>query len=267
MKKQLLPVIFCVMISTSVSSAQFLNTGWKRPTATHFPNDWTNPQNAFGSDDMYAEVLHQSGCRCPFMDLSWDNGTNYSSSNIFGPYGTTDSYRIQGDSTDGWGHSWTDAELNDSTFVLRIWNSSTLLRQGYANFGFGIPAGSNIGGIEVRVEAHGDSSYLMDFVDIIEVNVYYLLPTPVNEVYSSLGPVNVFPNPAHDAIHMHFIRDSENEKIQIINIRGQMVAESIFSNILAGNDYAMDVSRLEPGIYFLNIVNGQRAINTRIAIQ
>ncbi len=260
--------ILILFAFTSVSArAQLLNTGWRRPTATHFPNDWTNPQNAFGSDDNYAEVLHQSGCRCPFMDLSWDNGINFSSSNIFGPYGTSDTYRIQGDSTDNWGHSWMDADLNDSSFVLRIWNSSTLLKQGYANFGFGIPQGSTISGVEIRVEAHGDSSYVMDYVDIIEMKVYYYLPTAVNEVYTSMRPLNVFPNPAQDFLHIRFNSDLPEEKMQIVNVQGEIVAENIISNIIAGNDYRFDVSNLTPGIYFLNMMNGQRVLNTRIVIQ
>lgn len=266
MKKQFAVLILFAFTSVS-AGAQLLNTGWRRPTATHFPNDWTNPQNAFGSDDIYAEVLHQSGCRCPFMDLSWNNGINYSSSNIFGPYGTSDTYRIQGDSTDGWGHSWTDAELSDSAFVLRIWNSSTLLKQGYANFGFGIPSGSSISGIEVRVEAHGDSSYFMDFVDIIEVNVHYMLPTKINDAYSLSKPVKIFPNPAQDIIHIQFNNDIYQETIQILNVQGKIVIENMLSNTLAGNDNSIDVSKLDPGIYFLNLFNGDSSINARLVIQ
>ena len=168
MKKQLHVTIFLVLLVHAAVFSQLQNTGWRRPAATHLPDDWTDPQNAFSSDDQYAQVIHQSGCRCPFMDLSWDDGTSYSSSNIFGPYGITDSYRTQGDSTNGWGHTWTDSELSDSSFVLRIWNSSTLLKQGYANFGFGIPAGSTISGIEVEVEARGDTGYTLDMVDAIQ---------------------------------------------------------------------------------------------------
>lgn len=266
MKKQFAILILFTFTFAS-AGAQLLNTGWRRPTATHYPNDWTNPQDAFGSDDNYAEVLHQSGCRCPFMDLSWDNGLNYSSSNIFGPYGTSDTYRIQGDSTDGWGHSWTDDELSDSAFVLRIWNSSTLLRQGYANFGFGIPSGSTINGIEVRVEAHGDSGYLMDFVDIIEAKAYYFLPTRINEAYSSAIPVKIFPNPARDIIHLQFNDDMHEETIQILNVQGKTVMENMFLNTHAGIDYMVDVSKLNPGIYFLNMFNGKRTVNARLVIQ
>ncbi|MEO8086187.1 MAG: hypothetical protein ABI763_05180, partial [Bacteroidota bacterium] len=227
MKKNIL-LFFCLLVSAFNSFGQLQNTGWRRPGLTHFPNDWTNPQNAFGSDDLYTEVLHQSGCRCPFMDLSWDDGINFSTSNIFGPYGTTDSDRINGDSTDNWGHSWSDAELSDSVFLLRIWNSSTLLKQGYSNFGFNIPTGSSINGIEIRVEARGDSSYIMDYVDNIEVMVYYYLPTAVNEIYSATTVVTVFPNPAENLLHFRFNRDTEPQKIQMMNIQGELISEKYY---------------------------------------
>jgi hypothetical protein len=239
------------------SIAQLQTTGWKRATATHFPNDWTNPQNAFGSDDQYAEVLHQSGCRCPFMDLSGDGGTSWSSSNIFGIYGTTDSWRTQGDSTDGWGRSWTDAELSDSNFVLRIWNSSTLLRQGYANFGFNIPAGSTISGIEVRVEARGDSGYTMDYVDVIEIQVYYSLPTAVHEFTTKSGLQSVFPNPATDYISFRFNKLTE---IRLIDLQGQVLETKTFETTTG----TLDVTRYAPGIYFLQESGGSM---TKIIIQ
>jgi len=264
MKKYLLALFFFGMISLS-AFAQLQNTGWRRPSATHLPDDWTNPQNAFGSDDFYAEVLHQSGCRCPFMDLSWDDGNSFTSSTIFGPYGTTDSYRTQGDSLNDWGHQWIDSELSDSAFVLRIWNSSTLLKQGYANFGFGIPPGSSISGIEVRVEAHGDSNYTYDMVDVIEAMVYYTLPTAINEAYASDRLISVFPNPTRQQMHIRSANDVQLEKIQVVNLEGMVMAENNFTTS-PSTDYTMDVSRLPAGMYVVNIICAVRTVNTRIVI-
>jgi hypothetical protein len=247
--------------------AQLQNTGWRRPTATHFPNDWTNPQNAFGSDDTYAEVLHQSGCRCPFMDLSGDNGVTWSLSNIFGPYGTSDSFKTQGDSTDDWGYAWTDLDLSDSAFVLRIWNSSTLLRQGYANFGFAIPAGSAISGIEVRVEAHGDSGYTMDRVDIIEAKVYYSVSTLLDELDEAAERVLVFPNPASDLIRLLFSETAGLQIVTLSNIQGVVVSQNIFSVAAGARDYFLDVTHLPRGIYCLSISGNTGTLNKRLVIQ
>jgi len=267
MKKAALLTFCFTVFYCAASYAQLQNTGWRRAGAIHLPNDWTNPHNASGSDDQYAEVVHQSGCRCPFMDLSWDDGVNFTSSVIFGPYDTTDSYRTNGDSTDNWGHAWTDDQLGDSAFVLRIWNSSTLLKQGYSHFSFGIPSGSSIAGIEVRVEAHGDSSYLTDFVDNIEARVYYLIPNAVNEIYLHDHAINIFPNPAHGLIHFRFAHDVGDQKIQLINLQGKVISENFFPATLEGNDYAMDIRSFSPGLYFVNIIGETKTVNARVAIQ
>lgn len=267
MKKHLIILLLIVAQMQSNVFAQLLNTGWKSPTALHAPNNWTNPQNVFVSDDVYATVAHQSGCRCPFMDLSWDDGVNFTTYNLFGPYGTMDSFDTQGDSTDDWGHTWTTTELSDPIFVLRIWNPSTLIRQGYAAFQFGIPAGSSISGIEVRVEDHGDSNYVQEFVDVIEARVFYNSPNAVNEIYAGNSPVNVYPNPAHNTIHFLFGNNENRIQLQIINLSGQVVQEKIYENIIADVDYNSDINRLSPGIYFVNFISGQRTVNTRIIKQ
>src|SRR6185436_14210473 len=243
--------------------AQLQNTGWKSPSAIHAPNGWTNPQNAYLSDDIYTTVAHQSGCRCPFVELSWDDGTNYTSYNLFGPYGTIDSFGTQGDSTDDWGHPWIASELSDPVFVLRIWNPSTLIRQGYSAFQFGIPAGSNISGIEIRIEEHGDSSYIQEFVDVIQAKVYYSLPNGINQIYSGNGLINLYPNPADKVIHFRAGFEEDKLQLQILNLSGQLLLEERVDHITPGDDHTMDISFLSPGIYFLNIVGDKRIINAR----
>lgn len=260
-------IILCIGVLFYIhpAGAQLQNTGWKRPTAIHAPNAWTNPQNAFSSDDQYAEVIHQSGCRCPFMDLSWDDGTSWTSSTIFGPYGTTDSWRTNGDSTDTWGHPWTDTELLDSLFVLRIWNSSTLYKQGYSHFGFGIPSGSTISGIEVHVEAHGDSNYTYDYVDAIEVRIYYSLPTLVYTAGKS--PLIVYPNPANDYLKFLLPDDVQRCTIKLSNLQGSNVISNVFENIISNQIYSLDIGDLPAGIYFLSFFDGKQESNRRIIIQ
>lgn len=267
MKTLLRLLIFISLLHAGDAFAQLQNTGWRRATNTHFPNDWTDPQYASGSDDFYAHVAHQSGCRCPFMDLSWDDGNNFTSSVIFGPYGETDSYRTNGDSTDNWGHAWTDSELGDSVFLLRIWNSSTLLKQGYSKFGFGIPSGSTISGIEVRVEAHGDSAFTVDYVDNIEMNVYYLLPTQVNDAYAADHEVSLFPNPAKNFFKLRFRKDVETLSVQVLNLQGQLVSSCGFSNVTAATGVRIDANALAPGIYFVNLTFDSKTVNTKLSVR
>lgn len=247
--------------------AQLQNTGWKSPSATHAPNGWTNPQNAYVSDDVYTTVAHQSGCRCPFMDLSWDDGTSYTPYKLFGIFGTVDFFITEGDSTDNWGHAWTVTELSDPIFVLRIWNPSTLIRQGYAGFQFGIPPGSTVSGIEVRVEEHGDTAYITEFVDVIQARVYYYAPTVVNEVYADSYPVSVYPNPAQDKVHIR-VNDNEGKmQVNIFNASGQLMNEMSFPASAANGDYVADINHLEAGMYFINIITAGKSINTKLIVE
>ncbi len=115
MKRYLLILPLYGLFCTTAFS-QLQNTGWKSPSATHAPNGWTNPQNAYASDDVYATVAHQSGCRCPFMDLSWDDGISYTPYKLFGIFGTSDIFIAEGDSTDDWGHVWTATDTERFSF-------------------------------------------------------------------------------------------------------------------------------------------------------
>jgi hypothetical protein len=247
--------------------AQTQNTGWKSPTAIHAPNSWTNPQNAFVSDTLYATVIHQSGCRCPWIDLSWNNGTAYTNNNLVGPFSTVDSYQSVGSDTDKWGRAWIPADFIDSVFALRIANPSISIKQGYSGFGFGIPSGSTIKGIEVQVEEHGDSAFTIEYVNVIQVRVYYDLPTPVNEVYAGNNLVSVYPNPTHNSAHFRLSKDSGKVQIQILNLAGQQVEETELVDISKDTDYPLDMSHLSPGIYFLTITTVERVVNTRIVVE
>jgi hypothetical protein len=248
--KELLILIILLAEFQPAAWSQLSNTGWKSPTATHLPNGWTNPLNAFVSDDVYTTVVHGSGCRCPFVELSWDNGISYTSTQLFGPYGTIDSYRIQGDSVDTWGHSWIVPEMSDTNFVLRIWNPSTLIRQGYTAFQFGIPPGSIISGIEVQVEEHGDTAFTMEFIDLIQARVHYDVTTSVAGIISGKNEISIYPNPASSTL---FIRNSlgGNYRVTLFNSTGTQVSnEKYFTD-----SGSIDVSNLAQGIYFLRAVN------------
>ena len=64
------------------------------------------------------------------LSLSWDNGTNYTatkSDTITGT--TTDKNSTLGGAADTWGRSWTDSELADGTFLVKVEGKNS-------NFGF-----------------------------------------------------------------------------------------------------------------------------------
>lgn len=259
MKKQLLH--FLVLICPVFASAQ--STGFQSPTATAAPTGgWTNPTGAFASDDVYTTVPHQSGCRCPFLYLSWDNGVTYTSSQIVGPFGTTDNTMTAGSSSNTWGHAWTPAELSNANFRLKIANPSTLIEQGYADFNFTIPVGATITGIEVSVEEHGDSAYTTEYIDLIQVNVHYTVTTGVTE-NSFASAVRVFPNPASTTLTIDRLSPG-TQSIRLYDMAGRIVLES---GDVTGDRHTLSVGELPAGIYLLEIREERGVVIRKVVVE
>lgn len=253
--KKLLPL--SLLFIPAFVSAQ--STGFMLPTATPAPNGgWTDPANAFASDDVYTTVPHQSGCRCPFLYLSWDNGTSYTSPQIVGPFGTTDNVMTAGSPSTLWGHTWTEAELTNANFRLKIANPSTLIEQGYGDFNFVIPSGSTILGIEVRVEQHGDSAFTVEYIDAIEVNVHYTTTTGISMASFTSG-ISVFPNPASTQLTVGKFLPT-TQRLMLTDMAGRVVTETMG---FTSDHYTFNVADLPRGMYMLMIVDQQAGILTR----
>ncbi len=54
------------------------------------------------------------------FSLSWNNGTNFTSTKSITVDGTTDSVYTAGNSTDTWGRTWSDTELSNANFRLKL---------------------------------------------------------------------------------------------------------------------------------------------------
>ncbi len=259
MKKQLLH--FLLLICPALVTAQ--STGFQSPTATTTPTGgWTNPANAFASDDVYTTVPHQSGCRCPFLYLSWDNGASYTSPQLVGPFGTVDNTMTAGSASDTWGHAWTPAELSNANFRFKIANPSTLIEQGYADFNFTIPVGATITGIEVMVEEHGDSSYTTEYIDLIQVNVHYTVTTSLVDA-SSPSAISVFPNPASSFVTIENLQPN-TQSIRLYDMAGRIVLES---SDVTGDRHTLSVGELPAGIYLLEIREERGVVIRKIVLE
>lgn len=253
--KKLLPFAFLLIPAWTMAQS----TGFMPPTATAAPmGGWNNPENAFTSDDVYTDVPHQSGCRCPFVYLSWDNGATYTSPNIIGPFGETDNTLGAGSSSDLWGHAWTESELTNANFRLKISNPSTLIGQGYADFNFNIPPGSAITGIEVQVEQHGDAGFTTEYIDYIAVNVYYVSTTNVNMMAMGSN-LSVFPNPASTQLTIENLSPS-TQNIKLLNMSGALVTET--SHYESGK-CTINVNAIPRGMYMLVVTDRQTGTLTR----
>jgi len=254
--KKLLPFF---LLCIPVFAAAQASTGFMPPSATPAPNGgWTNPTSAFASDDVYTTVPHQSGCRCPFIYLSWDSGVSYTSPQIIGPFGTTDNTMSAGSPTDLWGHTWNETEFTNAAFRLKIANPSTLIEQGYGDFNFSLPAGSAILGIEVQVEQHGDSAFTMEFIDVIEVNVHYTTTTGINTA-SLASAISVFPNPASTQLTIEHLSPA-TQRIALVDMAGRVVMERMD---VASDRFTFSVADLPRGMYLLLITDPEAGTLTR----
>lgn len=140
------------------------DTGWVSP-GTVVSDDtigsvaWSNPSNATSSNDSYATV--DPGGADQFQDYQVKivksdgsiGSTNKGGSNIIP---LSDTYITYGGSEDLWSEAWSVSDINDSDFgvVYSVAGGDNYYSEYLkaTSFGFEIPTGSTIDGIEVRVE-------------------------------------------------------------------------------------------------------------------
>lgn len=159
------------------------DTGWLSPASTgETYNDLNNPTNAYASNDSYAGPWPQ----CSTMDvaISHNGGTNYTTHSGTLSHGSTDSYLSMGGSTDDWGRTWSDTELSNSNFRVRLEMAGSLPGfQDYYDFSPSIPSGATIDGIEVSIEGKVVSTRFSTdyYVDHVRLKVYYTETTTVDK--------------------------------------------------------------------------------------
>ncbi|MCB9810515.1 MAG: hypothetical protein H6779_01545 [Candidatus Nomurabacteria bacterium] len=122
------------------------------PSNTGTPNnEWTNPENAYNSDGVYATAstssLRQSYTGFNFsipgsntiqgiavkldisgttatgtvdVSLSWDGGSSYTTGKATPTLSGTDIVYTVGGNTDTWGRTWSSTEFTPSTFLIRV---------------------------------------------------------------------------------------------------------------------------------------------------
>ncbi len=130
------------------------DTGFKSPTSTGEDHtDWTNPSDAFSSNDVYATATNDGekqdyfdftfgvsagatidgieveieakdaggGVNACEAELSWNGGTTYTTSGKdTGLLTTSDVVYTLGGASDTWGRSWDDGEFSNANFRIRL---------------------------------------------------------------------------------------------------------------------------------------------------
>lgn len=159
-------------------------------------------------------------------------GSNKSKSSGYTTYPIESYY---GGPTDTWGVTLSAFDVNSSDFgvVFKCWNTD-----------------------------YASSQYA--YVDYISMTVYYSIGArefeQTNSGIIAEADAKVGPNPANAFLELQINKDMSQAEIQLVNLTGQVVYESIPANIKAGEPVRLDISTYENGVYFLRINSNDELI-------
>jgi hypothetical protein len=146
-----LAVTAVVIVSTRAAPAFAADTGLNSPTAcTSATGNWSGPENATASDDLHSKtnatnkVLvcafslpsipasgiiagievdvegSSSGAREVVVELSWDGGTSYTTSNHITTFTATEATLTLGGAANTWGRTWAVGDFTSANFRVRL---------------------------------------------------------------------------------------------------------------------------------------------------
>jgi hypothetical protein len=88
----------------------------------------------------------------------------------------------------------------------------------------------------------------------------------INENEAGLNKLNLFPDPAQDILNVTFSMENfATVKLQLMDISGKLIQESIPSCSLGENTVTMNLEGVDPGIYFVRFIT-DKGIETRKVI-
>ncbi|HYV91914.1 MAG TPA: T9SS type A sorting domain-containing protein [Chitinophagales bacterium] len=75
--------------------------------------------------------------------------------------------------------------------------------------------------------------------------------------------INIYPNPANDAVTIHFESGITNYELRIKDVMGN----EIYSHLFAGNDAIINVSKWSEGVYFYEVKGEKETAGGKLVIQ
>lgn len=142
---------------------------------------WGSTANITSSNNTYARTDNTSGSNHIDLGAKLIKGGTISGSNLAVgtaiPNGSgAETYLSYGSSTNLWGLSLSDTDVNASTFgfafAVRSTGGSGSEWLTATNFGFAIPSGATIDGVVAEVECYHDAG-VYSYVDHVRITVYY----------------------------------------------------------------------------------------------
>ena len=104
-----------------------------------------------------------------------------------------------------------------------------------------------------------------DISNAVEAIEEGLMVTGVEDLNSELGP-RVFPNPASDLIHVH-AGEKAIRGITLYDLSGKKVKETNLNSGQAHSDMELDLSDLNPGVYFYSVTTQGSPSTGKLLIQ
>lgn len=135
---------------------------------TFTTNGFTNPANAYADDSSYATTPGDTGDI--WIQLSGDGGSTWTSKLTKTFTGTETAQTYGNGATELWGATWTNTNVNDTNFRLRIGCGTATWGEIYKTFGFSPPT-STMTGIEVECKAKWDGSTTS--INYIAAKIHY----------------------------------------------------------------------------------------------
>lgn len=139
------------------------NTGWT--------NTWTNPANAYSSNNSYA--THTSPNGKLYVKLSKDAGATWTDVLEVTHTGAENTQTFGAGSTEKFGTTWTGDDIDNASFRVRVYcgASNSFNYRDYYNYGSAVAAGMVITGILVTSEGKWDGTTFS--LDQLGVKFYY----------------------------------------------------------------------------------------------
>lgn len=95
------------------------------------------------------------------------------------------------------------------------------------------------------------------FGDNVTLNITLTPPVGLEQL-SFFSNISVFPNPVSDQLTVSFNGTMQKEvSVKVINILGQTMSEDKLASVNNGYQHKMDISKLNPGIYFVEVSNAE----------
>ena len=88
------------------------------------------------------------------------------------------------------------------------------------------------------------------------------------EEQEAFTQLDIFPNPATDALNVNFNLDNnQTVEIRLVNVTGEAIYNNVLSNVTGQINNRIDVSSFAKGIYILNISGAEGSVNKKVIIK